>query len=123
MIFSKPGSPVKRLRGTFPLGLESVLLALPGVEVVGLIPPGFQHYFVLTAAVGSAAEQPEAAKALIKHIAAPNAASLLRARLEASRPVICRSLVTRHRTPNGARITRSIMQAEENGNLFRRSPA
>jgi len=68
--------------GEAELGIAAttVFLPVPGVELVGPFPPGFQHFFVLTAGVGAAAKQPDAAKALIKHIAAPSAAAVLKAK-------------------------------------------
>lgn len=50
---------------------------VPGVEHVGLIPAELQDYIVYTAGVGSAANQPEAANALIKFLTAPEATRLI----------------------------------------------
>ncbi len=56
------------------------LLSVSGVELVGLVPPEVQNYLVFTAAVGEGAKQPDAAKALIKHLTAPAAAPVIKAK-------------------------------------------
>ena len=56
------------------------LLMVPGVELVGKIPAELQTYLTFTAGVGVAATQPEAAKALIKHLTSPEAAPVITAR-------------------------------------------
>jgi len=44
-------------------------------------PPYFsQNYLVFTAGVGGAAKQPDAAKALIKHLSTPAAAAVIKAK-------------------------------------------
>jgi molybdate transport system substrate-binding protein len=56
------------------------LLMIPGVELVGKIPPELQTYLMFTAGVGVAAKQPEAANALIKYLTSPEAAPVIKAR-------------------------------------------
>jgi molybdate transport system substrate-binding protein len=56
------------------------LLMIPGVELVGKIPPELQTYLMFTASVGVAAKQPEAAKAFIKYLTSPEAAPVIKAR-------------------------------------------
>ena len=56
------------------------LLMVPGVELVGKIPPELQTYLTFTAAVGVAANQPEAAKGLTKYLTSPEAAPVIKAR-------------------------------------------
>jgi molybdate transport system substrate-binding protein len=51
-----------------------------GVELVGPFPPELQRYSVFTAGVGTAAEQPEAAKALIKFLTSPAAVAVIKAK-------------------------------------------
>ena len=75
-----PIEVVKSYEAELGIAATTVFLPVPGVELVGPFPPGFQHFFVLTAGVGAAAKQPDAAKALIKHIAAPSAAAVLKAK-------------------------------------------
>ena len=58
----------------------NILLSVPGVELAGLFPPELQEYLVLTAGVGSAAEQPDAAKALIKHLTSPETLAVIKAK-------------------------------------------
>ena len=55
------------------------LLSVKGVQVVGLLPAELQSWFVNTAGVSAAAKQPDAAKALIKHLTAPEAAAVIKA--------------------------------------------
>jgi molybdate transport system substrate-binding protein len=56
------------------------LLSVKGVQVVGLLPAELQSWFVNTAGVNSAAKQPDAAKALLKHLATPEAATAIKAK-------------------------------------------
>ena len=50
----------------------------PGADLVGLLPDELQQLIVYTAAIGSAAKEPDAARALIKHLTTPEAAKLLK---------------------------------------------
>jgi molybdate transport system substrate-binding protein len=56
------------------------LLMVPGVELVGKIPPELQTYLTFTAAVGVAANHPDAARALIKHLTSPDASAVIKSR-------------------------------------------
>jgi len=60
--------------------VATVFQSVRGVELVGLFPPELQNYLVFTAGVGTAAKQPDAAKALITHLTAPNAVLVLKAK-------------------------------------------
>ena len=60
--------------------LTSVFVPVSGVDLVGLVPPELQNYLVFTAVVGAAAKQPEAAKALIKHLTGPEAVPVMKAK-------------------------------------------
>ncbi|MBI2090620.1 MAG: molybdate ABC transporter substrate-binding protein [Deltaproteobacteria bacterium] len=62
------------------MALTSTLLSVSGVELVGPFPPELQSYNLYTAGVGTAAEQPEAAKALIKFLRSPAAAAVIKAK-------------------------------------------
>jgi molybdate transport system substrate-binding protein len=53
-------------------------LSAKGVQVVGLLPAELQSWFVNTAGVSAAANQPDAARALIKYLATPEAAAVIR---------------------------------------------
>jgi molybdate transport system substrate-binding protein len=50
----------------------------PGADLVGPLPDELQQLIVYTAAIGSAAKEPDAARALIKHLTTPEAAKLLK---------------------------------------------
>src|SRR5262245_45457895 len=50
----------------------------PGADLVGPLPDDLQQLIVYTAAIGSAAKAPDAARALIKHLTTPEAAKLLK---------------------------------------------
>lgn len=56
------------------------LLSVRGVALVGPFPPELQRYNVFTAGVATAAEQPEAAKALIKFLTSPAAIAVIKAK-------------------------------------------
>ena len=56
------------------------LLSVKGVQVVGPLPGELQSWFVNTAGVSATAKQPDAAKALIKYLATPEAAAVIKAK-------------------------------------------
>lgn len=59
----------------------------PGAELVGPLPKELQHYVIYTASISSAAKQPDAAKALIKYLTTPAAASVIKSKgLEPAKP-------------------------------------
>jgi molybdate transport system substrate-binding protein len=62
------------------LGLASILLSVPGVELVGLFPPELQYHVVLTLGLSASAQQPDAAKALIQYLTSKEVAEFLEAR-------------------------------------------
>jgi molybdate transport system substrate-binding protein len=51
-----------------------------GVELVGVLPAELQNWFVNTAGISATAKQPDAAKALIKHLTTPGAAAVIKAK-------------------------------------------
>jgi molybdate transport system substrate-binding protein len=55
-------------------------LSAKGVQLVGPLPGELQSWFVNTAGVSAAARQPDAAKALIKYLATPEAAAVIKAK-------------------------------------------
>jgi molybdate transport system substrate-binding protein len=67
-------------RGEAELGFQQVseLLHVKGIEYVGPLPPDIQHVTVFSAGVHASAKEPEAAKALVKFLTAPDAASAVR---------------------------------------------
>lgn len=62
------------------IGNAPGLRSAKGVQLVGLIPAELQNWFVNTAGVSSTAKQPDAAKALIKHLTTPEAAAVIKAK-------------------------------------------
>ena len=73
-----PGVPVGRLvaRGEVELGFQqlSELMHEPGVEVLGLLPPGTAFITVFSGGVCRSAREPEAARAVLDFMASPAAA-------------------------------------------------
>jgi molybdate transport system substrate-binding protein len=66
--------------GEAEIGLQqaSELFSNPNVEVIGMLPPEFQQTTVYAASITTSAKQPEAAMALIRHLATPEAKELYR---------------------------------------------
>jgi molybdate transport system substrate-binding protein len=64
--------------GEAEIGLQQVseLMSNPEVEVIGMLPPELQQITTYSAGVAAGAKQPEPAKALIRHLAAPEAATI-----------------------------------------------
>jgi molybdate transport system substrate-binding protein len=60
--------------------LTNELLSFSGVELVGPFPPELQSYNAFTAGIGTAADQQEAAKALINFLKTPAAATVFKAK-------------------------------------------
>ncbi len=69
-------------KGEAEIGMTqaSEVLAVAGVELAGPLPPEIQQYTVFPAAVGTAAKQADAAKALLKFLGSPDAARVMRAK-------------------------------------------
>lgn len=59
---------------------STVFAGAAGIEIVGPFPQELQDYVQLSAGVGSAAAQPEAARALIRHLTSPEAIAVFKAR-------------------------------------------
>ena len=64
----------------FGFTLVSEILPFQGIELLGPFPPEFQGYVRFAGAVSANAKNPEAAAALIKFLAGPDAASSIKAR-------------------------------------------
>jgi len=60
--------------------LVNELMAAPGVEVLGPLPPELQNYTVFHAGVGVGSKDSSAAKALIKFLTTPSAGAVFKAR-------------------------------------------
>lgn len=77
IVQATPGVPVARLvaQGEVELGFQqlSELLNVPGITIVGPLPPGVQIMTTFCAALASTCQQPEAARALLAYMAAPAA--------------------------------------------------
>jgi molybdate transport system substrate-binding protein len=76
------GEPVAAVvaRGEAEIGFQQVseLIHVAGVTFVGAIPAELQPGFSFAGALASSARQPEAASALIRFLAAPEAAAVIR---------------------------------------------
>jgi molybdate transport system substrate-binding protein len=77
IVQASPGVPVGTLvaRGDVELGFQqlSELMHLPGIDVIGLLPPEIQAATVFSAAVCTGSNCPAAAKALLSFLASPEA--------------------------------------------------
>ena len=62
------------------IGATPSLLSAKGVQFVGPLPAELQNWFVNTAGISATAKQPDAAKALIKHLTTPEAAAVIKAK-------------------------------------------
>lgn len=67
--------------GVVELGFQqtSELLPIPGIEIVGPLPPPIQRVTTFSAGIGARAEQPEVALALIRFLGSPAAHDVIRA--------------------------------------------
>ena len=83
---AKPNTPARELQAVaageveLAIGATPLILSAKGVQLVGPFPGEFQDWFVNTAGVSATAKQPDAAKALIKHLTTPEAAAVIRAK-------------------------------------------
>ncbi|OGA05175.1 MAG: hypothetical protein A2W68_04495 [Betaproteobacteria bacterium RIFCSPLOWO2_02_64_14] len=80
---TQPGGLVGEIlaRGEADLAVQQIpeLLAVPGLDYVGPLPPELQITSIVSAAIFSRAAQPEAARALLQFLATPAAARVLKA--------------------------------------------
>jgi molybdate transport system substrate-binding protein len=53
------------------------IVAVPGVELAGLLPAELQHYTVFSAAIAAQPNDAKAAEALVKFLMSPQATSVL----------------------------------------------
>jgi molybdate transport system substrate-binding protein len=69
-------------KGESELGLTqaSEIAPVPGAELAGPLPPEIQQYTVFPAGVGASAKQPDAARALLKFLASPDAIRVMKAK-------------------------------------------
>ncbi len=82
IVQAPPGVPVARLvaQGEVALGFQqlSELLHVPGIAIVGPLPPGVQIMTTFSAALAATCRQPETARALLAYMASPAAAEAKR---------------------------------------------
>ncbi len=82
IVTAKPGVPVGKgvAAGEIELGFQqlSELMHLEGIDVVGPLPPAIQIVTTFSAAVCAASTQPDAARALLDHLASPETADAKR---------------------------------------------
>jgi molybdate transport system substrate-binding protein len=73
-----PAEPVGAVvaRGEAEIGFQTVsaLIPVPGIDVVGVLPPEIQKATVFSAGVAVGAKEPDAARALIRFLTSPGAA-------------------------------------------------
>ena len=74
------GTLVTRGEADFALQPIPELMAVPGIEVVGPLPGAFQNVTTYTACIPVSAKNADVAKALIKALTAPSAATAYKAR-------------------------------------------
>jgi len=72
-----PATPVGEIvaHGDAELGFQQIseLQSVPGIDIVGQLPPELQNITVFSAGIASVSKEPEAGKALIKFLASPAA--------------------------------------------------
>jgi molybdate transport system substrate-binding protein len=82
IVVPPPGTPVGTLvaDGRAELGFQqlSELAALPGIEVVGPLPPGVQSLTIFSGGVAARCERPDAARAVLDFMASTAAADVIR---------------------------------------------
>jgi molybdate transport system substrate-binding protein len=76
-----PATPVGEIvaHGDAELGFQQIseLKPVPGIDIVGQLPPELQKITVFSAGIASGSKEPEAGKALIKFLASPAAAPVI----------------------------------------------
>ena len=70
------------VKGEAEFALQPIpeLMAVPGIEVAGPLPGAFQNVTTYRASIPASAKEPDAAKAMIKLLAAPSAAEIYKAK-------------------------------------------
>ncbi|WP_375411531.1 extracellular solute-binding protein [uncultured Bradyrhizobium sp.] len=76
-----PATPVGEIvaHGDAELGFQQIseLKPVPGIDIVGQLPPELQKITVFSAGIASVSKEPEAGKALIAFLASPTAAAMI----------------------------------------------
>lgn len=82
IVVPPPGIPVGSLvaSGAVELGFQqlSELMTLPGIEVIGPLPPEIQTITVFSGGVSSGCDRPELGRALLDYLASPSTAAVKR---------------------------------------------
>jgi molybdate transport system substrate-binding protein len=77
LVQAPPGVPVGTLvaRGEVALGFQqlSELMHLPGIQVLGTLPPGTEHITTFSGALCSSSKNPGEVRDLLAYLAAPDA--------------------------------------------------
>jgi molybdate transport system substrate-binding protein len=77
-----PGASVGEMvaQGGAEIGFQQVseLIHVPGIDFLGPLPPDIQHVTIFSIGIHTGATNPEAAKALVKFLTAPEAAAIVR---------------------------------------------
>jgi molybdate transport system substrate-binding protein len=80
-----PGGPAGLIghflvREEVEIGVQQIpeLMAVPGIDIVGPLPPGIQSVSVFSAGLSTAAVEPQGGRALIAFLATPAAAKVMR---------------------------------------------
>jgi molybdate transport system substrate-binding protein len=82
-----PAEPVAGVvaRGEAEIGFQAIseMLPVPGVDIVGLLPPEVQKITVFSAGIATVSKQPEAGRALIRFLGSPEAhAAIIKSGME-----------------------------------------
>jgi len=76
-----PATPVGEIvaRGEAELGFQQIseMLPVPGIDIVGQLPPELQKITVFSAGIAIGSKEPEAGRALIKFLASPAASAAI----------------------------------------------
>jgi molybdate transport system substrate-binding protein len=76
-----PATPVAEIvaRGEAEIGFQQIseMLPVPGVDIVGQLPPELQKITVFSAGIATVSKEPDAGKALIKYLASPEASATI----------------------------------------------
>jgi molybdate transport system substrate-binding protein len=76
-----PATPVGEIvaRGEAELGFQQIseMLPVPGIDIVGQLPPELQKITVFAAGIATGSKEPEAGRALIKFLASPAASAAI----------------------------------------------
>ena len=91
---ASPNEPVAAVvaRGDAEIGFQQIseMLPVPGVDIVGPLPPELQKITVFAAGIATVSKEPDAGKALIKFLASPAARNaLIRSGLEPIDALCC----------------------------------